>query len=181
MDHLVKYLSSDVMSCNDLDNLKAAIVAAIYVQVKPTLSEVASWLCQNRDLVNVRTADINTKTIGYMLLCLQRYGYVKRVVLYDEDVFVIDPRHISRVADMIVASDFRKLDTTPVIDVVNNVVSQVMASGEQEADDSLLNQSVFYAPPRPPTPSQSVVLEPAADVAPVETQPPAAKPWCVVM
>ncbi len=144
MDKLAKYLSTDLVSCPDLDNLKAAIVACIYVQVKPTLGEIASWIQCNRDVVTVITSDVNYKTIGYMLLCLQRHGCVKRVVLHDEDVYTLYPIDASYIADLLQDVPFRKLDTTPVSAVVCAIAGNMLATCVED-ETSTLNQSVFYA------------------------------------
>jgi len=129
---------------------KCGVVTAVYRLAKPTLAEIAAYITKNSEVFGVDPQDARfSRNILYSVSLLRTERVVRRVVLHDEDVYVID--------------DSCREEITKIIDPTPSISDQ-KASAEA-ADLSPLAQSIFISAPSPPTTQQSPPV--TADPAPV--------------
>jgi len=196
MQALTQYIDSDSRGCPDMNNLRSAILASIYVLARGSARDaslslsdprrIALFIRQNRMAFAVADRDINAKTIQYMILCLMRYGLIVKVA---DGTYRVGQQHDTHVGCILNGMEFNVLDDTPVGESIDDVLEKIRT---RETQDSItMLQSVYFgvAPREPVTECEAasqdtctVVESPAAEVkveVKTETKP-VGRGYCVI-
>jgi hypothetical protein len=159
MDHintLNQLLGTFPGTTDDILKYKCAIVTTVYSLVRPTFNELTAAIRDQATKFGLDVSDPKfDRNIVYCVAILRTEKIIKRVSLYDEDIFLVE--------DVLRPVLARILDPTHSIDMMNASIEPTEAS-------SSLNQSILLDRPASPQPvSENLAAGPPA------------KPQCVLV
>jgi DNA-binding PadR family transcriptional regulator len=137
MESLSRYLETG--SCAEFDWIKTAIILTIHVGGRASAQDILERIEADKRF-NPQHAKIDTRTVQYVLLMLQKYGYVTNDT---HSIYTIAPRHREKIAEL--ARSFtasENINRSPVVNI-DEIVKRCAVQGIPSADPAVMTQSIF--------------------------------------